>query len=51
MRLTLQIVGQTLFSADLQKDAEGVGESLTRTLKLFRALASPLAQMLLPLQK
>jgi cytochrome P450 len=51
MRLTLQIVGQTLFSADLQKDAEGIGESLKRALGLFRALASPLTQLLAPLRK
>lgn len=51
MRLTLQIVGQTLFSADLQKDAEGVGQSLTQALKLFRGLASPLAQLFAPWRK
>jgi cytochrome P450 len=51
MRLTLQIVGKTLFSADLQKDAEGIGESLKRALGLFRALASPLTQLLAPLRK
>jgi cytochrome P450 len=51
MRLTLQIVGQTLFSADLQHDAEGVGESLTQALKLFRGLASPLAQLFAPWRK
>jgi cytochrome P450 len=51
MRLTLQIVGKTLFSADLQKDAEGIGESLKRALGLFRSLASPLTQLLAPLRK
>jgi cytochrome P450 len=30
MNLTLQIVGRTLFSADLKDDAAGVGTSLTR---------------------
>ena len=51
MRLTLQIVGRTLFSADLQHDATGIGQSLTRALRLFLALNSPLAQLLSPVRK
>lgn len=51
MRLTLQIVGRTLFSADLQNDAAGVGESLGRSLHLFLMLNSPLTQLLPPLRR
>ena len=51
MSLTLQIVGRTLFSADLKQDAAGVGESLTRVLGLFLQLNSPIAQMLFPIRK
>jgi cytochrome P450 len=51
MRLTLQIVGRTLFSADLRHDATGIGQSLTRALRLFLALNSPLAQLLSPVRK
>jgi cytochrome P450 len=51
MRLTLQIVGQTLFSANLKEDAAGVGESLTNALKMFRGLVSPLAQLFAPWRK
>lgn len=51
MRLTLQIVGQTLFSVDLQQDADGVRESLGRAQKQFRGLTNPLALMFAPLRK
>jgi cytochrome P450 len=51
MRLTLQIVGRTLFSADLHNDASGVGDILTRSLHLFLMLNSPLTQLLPPLRR
>ena len=33
--LTLDIVGRTLFSADLREDAAGVGAALTSLLEAF----------------
>lgn len=51
MRLTLQIVGHTLFSADVMHDASGIGESLTKALHLFIALNRPVAQLLSPVRK
>lgn len=50
MRLTLEIVGRTLFGADLGDDAAGVGASLTRALRLFLMLNSPVIQLLAPLR-
>jgi cytochrome P450 len=50
MKLTLQIVGRTLFSVDLKDDAAGVGDSLTRALRLFLMLNSPVTQLLFPLR-
>jgi cytochrome P450 len=51
MRLTLQIVGRTLFSANLRTDAAGVGESLTRALRLFLVLNNPITQLLSPVRR
>jgi cytochrome P450 len=51
MRLTLQIVGRTLFSADVLIDAKGIGASLTHALELFIILNSPVAQLISPLRK
>jgi cytochrome P450 len=50
MRLTLEIVGRALFGADLGDDAAGVGASLTRALRLFLMLNSPVIQLLAPLR-
>jgi cytochrome P450 len=50
-RLTLEIVGRTLFSADVLHDAKDIGNSLTRALHLFVALNSPVAQLFSPLRK
>lgn len=50
MRLTLEIVGRTLFSADLKHDAAGVGESLTRALGLFLKLNHPITRAITPLR-
>jgi cytochrome P450 len=44
-------VGRTLFSADVVDEASGIGESLTRALRLFIGLNRPLAQMVPPLRK
>jgi cytochrome P450 len=46
MQLTLEIVGLTLFSADLRQDAVGVGKSLTRALEAFQLINGPWAQLL-----
>jgi cytochrome P450 len=51
MRLTLQIVGRTLFSADVVHDAKEIGESLTKALRQFIGLNRPLAQLIPPLRK
>lgn len=50
MRLTFEIVGRTLFGADLGDDAGGVGSSLTRALRLFLMLNNPAIQLLAPLR-
>src|SRR5258708_13422835 len=46
MRLTLSIVGKTLFSAEVESEAAEIGAALTTILKLFRILVLPLAQYL-----
>jgi cytochrome P450 len=51
MRITLQIVGLTLFSADILSDAKEIGESLTRALQLFLALNSPAALLIPPYRR
>lgn len=56
MRLTLAIVGQTLFSADVEQDAAEVGEALTEVMELFNLLLVPFSEWLekipyLPQQK
>jgi len=51
MRLTLRIVGLTLFSADVTKEAATVGDSLTTALKLFIRLNNPFVQMIGPLKR
>ena len=51
MRLTLQIVGRTLFSADVLNDAKDIGDSLTHALRLFIALNRPVAQLISPVRK
>jgi cytochrome P450 len=45
MRLTLEVVGQTLFSADLRADAAGIGKSLGRALEAFNVINGPWAQL------
>ena len=44
MRLTMEIVGQTLFNSDVSQDADAIGEAITRGLKVVGSrLASPLS--------
>jgi cytochrome P450 len=50
-RLTLQIVGRSLFSADIAHEAHDVGEALTEALHTFNQLNSPAAQFITPLRK
>lgn len=44
--LTLDIVGRTLFSADLREDADGVGHALTALIEAFPQLMLPGGQLL-----
>jgi cytochrome P450 len=46
MRLTLDIVARTLFSADIESQAPEIGEALTTVLKMFRLLLLPFAEYL-----
>jgi cytochrome P450 len=46
MRLTLSIVGATLFSADIEKDATEIGESLTAIMGLFNFMLLPFSEYL-----
>ena len=46
MQLTLQIVGQTLFSADVEDEADGVGQAMTTVIELFNFLLLPFSEWL-----
>jgi cytochrome P450 len=46
MRLTLAVVGKTLFSADVESEASEIGEALTTVLKMFRLLLMPFSEYL-----
>ncbi len=46
MRLTLAVVAQTLFSADVDKDAQSVGEALDHVMSMFDTLLLPWADLL-----
>jgi len=46
MRLTLAIVGKTLFDTDVERDAEDVSEALTEMMELFNLLLLPFAELL-----
>ena len=46
MRLTLAIVGKTLFGADVENDAPQISSSLTEALQLFDLLMLPYADLL-----
>ena len=46
MRLTLAIVGKTLFDADVERDATEVGEALAEVMELFGYLMLPYSEIL-----
>jgi cytochrome P450 len=46
MRLTLQIVAKTLFSADITDDADEVGAAMTTIVDLFNFLLLPFSEIL-----
>ncbi|MEP7212923.1 MAG: cytochrome P450 [Acidobacteriota bacterium] len=46
MHLTLRIVGKTLFSANVEDDADAVGNAMTSVSKLFNYLLLPFAEWL-----
>ncbi|HWW75213.1 MAG TPA: cytochrome P450 [Pyrinomonadaceae bacterium] len=46
MRLTLAVVGKTLFDADVESDADEVGAALTDVMNLFDYLMLPFAEFL-----
>ena len=46
MRLTLAIVGKTLFSVNLEAEAEQLGAALNTLVALFGSLSAPFAEML-----
>ena len=45
-RLTLAVVGKTLFSADVESEASEIGEALNTVLKMFRTLLLPFSEHL-----
>lgn len=46
MRLTLAIVGKTLFDADVEREADDVGAALTTLMQMFRTITLPGAELL-----
>jgi cytochrome P450 len=46
MRLTLAVVGKTLFDADVESDADEVGGALTEVMNLFGYLMLPFSEVL-----
>jgi cytochrome P450 len=46
MKLTLAIAGKTLFDADVENDAQEIGESLTAFMETFNLLFLPFSQLL-----
>lgn len=46
MRLTLAIVGKTLFDADVERDAREVGSALNVIMNLFNAMLLPFSELL-----
>ncbi len=49
MRLTLDVVGRTLFGSDVSDEAAEVGEILAEAQQMFRNIANPLAELILRL--
>ena len=46
MRLTLQIVGKTLFSANVEDEADEVGKAMTTLIEMFNYLLLPFSEIL-----
>jgi cytochrome P450 len=46
MRLTLQIVGKTLFGADVDNETDEVGQSMTTVIEMFDYLLMPFSEIL-----
>ena len=46
MRLTLGIVGKTLFDADVVSDAKEVGEAMTVVMDLFNTITIPFFELI-----
>ncbi|MEK6325204.1 MAG: cytochrome P450 [Acidobacteriota bacterium] len=46
MRLTLAIVGKTLFDADVEAEASEIGAALTNIMQLFERVSNPFAGLL-----
>ncbi len=46
MRLTLAIVGKTLFDADVESEAPEIGKALTDVMQLFERITNPFAGLL-----
>lgn len=46
MRLTLAIVGRTLFDADVESEADEIGAALTAVMELFDLLLMPFSEVL-----
>lgn len=46
MRLTLAIVGKTLFDADVEAEASEIGAALTSIMQLFERITNPLGGLL-----
>ena len=46
MRLTLQIVGKTLFNSDVDDEADEVGKAMTTLIELFNYLLIPFSEWL-----
>ncbi len=46
MRLTLAIAGKTLFDADVESEAEEIGDALSQAMALFNNVTLPFSQLL-----
>ncbi len=53
MRLTLGIVGKTLFDAEVESEAAEIGEALTAAIEMFKTVTTPFADLMdkLPLAR
>ncbi len=46
MRLTLAIAGKTLFDADVESEADEIGDALSQTMQQFNRLTLPFSQLM-----